>query len=183
MSARALRLAAKAHLVTQLSLGSGVCDVTIDGRPLMICGQRFVAVHAGDWSNASNESLDELVGLQVTITDRVGVTPFDRHGVEELEKAQTGLETYAEAVVAAIHMDYALMNAANALISASIAGVTKFVQPLFFRFGERPRYRDGTWFGADPPDADAGVSITLTFGDARRVQKVEDIEYEFAVTP
>lgn len=175
MSARALRLAADAHLASELSLTEGQHAVVVDGRPPMISGQRFVGVHAGDWSNANNESLDEYIGLTVTITDRIGMFPFDRQGAEALEKAQTGLETFAEAVVAAIHSNYVLMNAANALI---VGTVTTFVEPLRFRHGEKPTYRDGTWFGAEP-EQDAGLSITVVFGDARRVQKIDDMDYEF----
>lgn len=179
MSARALRLAAKAHLIDEFTLGDGVCDITPDGRPPPVCGQRFVSVHAGDWSNAASESLDERVGLKVTITDRMGVFPLDRHGLEALDKAQTGLETFAEAVVNALHMSYEHMNAANVLIQGT---VTKFVEPLRFRLGQLD-YRDATWFGATDPDADAGLSITLTFGDALRVQKIEDLDYEFLISP
>lgn len=156
-------------------LPEGVCEITVDGKPPPVCGQRFVGIHAGDWSNSANESLDERVSVQVTITDRIGVFPFDRQGAEALDKAKTAIETFAEAVVSAMHASYDVLNAANTLIEGT---VTKFVEPLRFRFGERPTYRDGIWFGGDDPDQGAGLSITLTFGDARRVQKIEDIGYE-----
>ena len=183
MSARALRLAVRNVLrsihepggPTLLIPNAESCEIVVDGRPPAFAGQRFVGIHAGDWSNTANESLDERVGLKVTITDRMGVFPFDRQAAEALDKAQTGLETFAEAIVCVIHGSNDVIDLANTIIQGT---VTKFIEPLRFRFGERPVYRDGTWLGAEDPEADAGLSITLTFGDARRVQKFEDIAYE-----
>jgi len=48
------------------------------------------------------------------------------------------------------------------------------VQPLFFRDGGRPTPRGADWFSATK-DAKAGISQTLTFGDALREQTIESM--------
>lgn len=155
-----------------MSLSANNCDLGgIGGKPPPFCGQRFVVVHADGWKNLSSESLDERIGVAVTITDRIPLTPFDRLGTEELDEATNGLEAFAESVVPIMDRgQYDILDLANAMITD---GLNTFVEPLRFRDGEQPTLQTGDWFNATHEQY-AGLSVTLHFGEALRVRRIDD---------
>jgi len=153
-----------------LNLDTKECDEQPDGQPPPMAGQRYFAISEGDWSNSATESLDETYGVEVTITLRAGVVPVDRINVALKQQ----LRIVAAQVRAKIHMNYNLMAAANAKLNASVENV--FVEPLRFRSAGKIQIREADWFWAhvtDDTKAPSGVSITLVFGGARRVQTIE----------
>ncbi|HEY1377295.1 MAG TPA: hypothetical protein VGF55_10900 [Gemmataceae bacterium] len=176
MSLLALLLAARDTLRSALVLTPAECEVTVGLKPPTGCGQSYLAVHpGGGWSNSANEALDERLGFRVTATLRIADAPYDRSGPSRLAAARQGLLARCGQVVAALHSSYDLLNAANAMIGASFNG---FVEPPRFRdagTGE-PREVGPDWFGGQPAaDRTAGLALTLTFRDARRVQAIPDL--------
>lgn len=150
-------------------------EVGLDGMPKPGCGEWYVAIHPGGWiSNSGDFDLDEVIGLSVTITRRLGSTPQDRWGPEVWVKTG-GLEQKAREIIAVIHKKYDPMNAANTLIKQ---GDDKFHQPLEFKGAAGlPQLRGPDWFSADGETEEAyaqvGVSLTLNFGEARRMQDAD----------
>ncbi len=68
--------------------------------------------------------------------------------------------------------NYAIMRAANDYIyQATPAGLTVygFVEPLRYLSRTASQLRDGSWFQGDPAEKGVGVSVTLSFGDARKI--------------
>ena len=160
-----------------LSLTTGVAgqltsDVTFDGQPPPGCGEWFYAVYAGEWRGQSGDAdLEEIVGVNVTVTRRSAFAPNDRQGSDVWAKAASGLEVQLRKVILAIHHQYDVMNAANTIITASFTG---FVEPLLFINGGKPEPKGLDWFSAEQVEAgkfaNAGIAQTLTFGKAKRLQ-------------
>ncbi len=170
MSQRALLLATRDHLRTKLGLKPEACEITFQGMPLPMSGETFFGVWEGDWNCQSTESLEETYGVSVTISVRLPAVPQDRQGPEILAKAGWGLMELAEQVRAAIHSNYELMDAANALIKSSTTN--GFVEPLRFKNGGRNERKAGDWYAARG-EKQAGMARTLTFGDAKRIQVID----------
>ncbi len=181
MSRRALLLATRDQLRTGLGLPTTkplLCEVMFDGEPPPGCGKTFYSVHRGPRDNSCRHSLDETYAANVTITMRVN-EPYDRIGTDLMEKAATGMDLQADKVRSLIHMNYTLMNAANAYIlsdyvAAGGAGVIYgFSEPLYFQGDGEPRIVGPDWFKADVTEstqAPIGIAQTLRFGGARRLQ-------------
>lgn len=160
-------------LRSQLSLDVNTCEITFDGSPPANCPPVFYGVHYGQWSASRNESLDERLGVNVTVTYKLEATPWDRIGQEIIVKARKGLEALCGQVRATLIVnDIAVIVAANAIIDANQGG-NGFEEPLRFRDGGRPTPQGGKWFKARNVQI-AGLSQTLQFRDARRVQKIEE---------
>lgn len=162
-----------AHLKTQLALDATNCGEMIDGRPPPFAGQFFYSVDESQWENASDLSLDERLGVAITITLRADATPADRMTTPLQE-----LRRRARQVRVAVHMNYDLLNLVNAAINTE-AGQTEngLVEPLKFMDGGRPMIRGPDWFWAEGEDqAITGISRTLIFRDALRVQTIESME-------
>ena len=181
MSQRALLLAVRDYLRSELEYTDSQCEVTFDGQPPAVAGERFVAIHAGSWTgDEETEGLEEEYGIEVTVSVKAGRVPRDRIGTNLLV-GPTGesLDNHLEDIRAALHLDkgaYPVLALANATIGASENG---FVVPLRFRDGGKPTEKDHAWFGVAPPDVKgllppAGIAQTLTFGGAKRVQVVEE---------
>lgn len=153
-------------LRTALSLDATGCQVTADGRPDPMCGEWFVAVHGASTTNSARNHLDERVGLSVTITRRTGFTPQDRIG----EEAVLDLFGMASWVKALIHMEYPVMDAANALIDGFNVSTNGFVEPLDFQTQQYLGPQGPSWFWSEGvDDATTGIAVTLSFGNARRI--------------
>lgn len=148
------------------------CELMPDGQPAPVCGERFVAVHPGDWTNQSTQCLEELYGLFVTVTIRLPRVPYDRIGPEIIGKAEDGLLALCERVRAAMNMSDLMRIATNALIDGEGATVNGFIVPLQFRDGGKPQIRSGAWFHSKKEPL-AGLSQTMTFGGAQRDQLIE----------
>lgn len=181
MSLRALALACRDELREALApapwgLGADSVDLQIDGRPAADSGQTYVALHPGPWRGQSGDNdLDEALGVYVTITRRLGESPADSTGVAIWGDAD-GIDALARKIVAVLHKSYAAIRRANEehleLTGFAAGG---FVEPLLFQDGGAPQVRGPDWFGAveeaeGGPWANAGLSQTITFGGARRVQ-------------
>lgn len=184
MSARAARLATRDILKTALSLNTDQCEVMPDGKPKPDAGELFVAVHPGYWHARDIEGLEEEFGVRVTVTMRLGAVPLDRAGPSAQDLLDAGLDAKCRQVMKALHLDVsgdAWLNAVNAYISADTpnAPATGFVEPLRFRDGGTSEERGAEWFWAedaehsDPP---SGLSQTMQFGGAVRVQSIETMQ-------
>lgn len=194
MSQRALLLAVRDRLCQPpadggLGYRKGIeCEVMFDGQPpVSMPGDFFVAVHPGEWIGRDAEALDELYGVNITVTLRVTKFPQDRIGINALvgDPGQR-LDRLLEAIRAKLHKDpgprsatnsnhYPVLALANAIIGAGDNG---FVEPLVFRGADPPQPRGPDWFLADvnvetrlPP---IGLSQTMRFGGARRLQVIEE---------
>jgi hypothetical protein len=184
MSQRAIMLAARDHLRNLLALGETSCDTMFDGMPYPMAGETFVAIHPGNWTGESEDSdLSENFSFFVTVTRRLGFVPFDRALRETWAKATEGIEAVCRKIIIGkpvkvtsadygLHMNYTVMNAANTTyITASYSG---FHEPVRFLNGGQPTPRGPDWFTAethqDGKTMNAGISQTLTFGQAKRVQ-------------
>jgi hypothetical protein len=159
----ALLDAARDHLRQTIDLKPAECDVTPDGQPNPMAGQRFVAVHPGAVQNAQVHCLDERYSFKVTVTCRTAQDPRDR-------KRDGGAWKLAEKVRAAIHMSYAL----TALATETDPNVV-FTEPPCYESGNSLGPRDASWFWSDR-DTDTGFAVELSFGRARRIQYIEEQE-------
>ena len=151
MSQMALLLAVRDQLreTAPLELRREECEVTHDGSPLPIAGERFAAVWPGYWRDAGSNgtSLSEEYGVNVTVSFRLPRVPLDRVGPELLAKANTGLLALCEKIRAVIHMDpqdslvVGVLPRANQLINATEEN--GFLLPLQFLDGGRAEVRPG----------------------------------------
>lgn len=182
MSQRALLLAVRDVLRQAPPQGLGLtaleCEVMFDGEPPPSCGERFCAVHPGEWQGEDIEGLKERYGVELTFTVRAGRQPKDRMGVNLLVgPAGKSLDDLLEAARALLHLDRfadQVITKANATIGSAASG---FVEPPRFRNGGRPEPKGPDWFSAEsdspgllPP---VGLAQTLTLGGAVRVQSIE----------
>lgn len=179
MSQIALLTAVRDRLVAQLSY---VKHKDIDvmpppGRPPAIAGETFVAIWGRKTTRHHNRGLDERYEVRITVSMRGGKVPWDRWGGDVWLKAATGLEATVRPIVAQIHgagtNGIALLNAANVLITGS---VDKFLSgvPLLFREEIGPTPQGSRWWGKASEDW-AGISSTLVFGEAQRLQTIENV--------
>ncbi len=162
-----------------LGLPQAQCDVLFDGQPPPGCGELFVALHPGEWTTEDIEGLNEVFGLDITVTVRVGVLPRDRMAPTSILASLAGesLDQQLEAIRALLHLDSVRdqwLNQANTYIGGTANG---FVEPPRFRGGDRPQACGPDWFGTDwdgqGPLPPVGISQTLHFGGARRLQRIE----------
>ena len=151
-----------------------VCDVGIGPEPAPACGELFIRIYPGNWSVIGKDEgadLDEVYGVNICVTRRLNYSPLDRTGTEVLIKATTGLEDVCALIRTYLHYNYTLMNAVNTALGGSVNG---FIEPLRFRDGGIPIVRGADWFSAEDETL-AGLSQTLIFGGARRLQTVESM--------
>ena len=148
-------------------------DVMFDGQPPPGCGEAFVAVHEGDWSNQAtyDEGREDFIGVEITVTRRTAFAPQDR-AVIALCDAADALDQICDQVVAIVHGNYGIMNNANTTLGGSVNG---FVRPLFFRNAGKSAPKGPDWFSASAEGhrVEVGVARTLSFGGAQRVQHIE----------
>lgn len=173
MSLNALINGVVKHLRSKSGLGldDRMCGEQIDGQPPPNAGQLYYGVHESSWTaNDTDDALDEYFGVNVTITLRMGNVPADRRGLVVVHD----LRKKARECVAMLHKNYAVLDFANAEIGAADNG---FIEPLLFQNALNTQVRGPDWFwaeGSDNADSNVGVSITLTFGGARRIQVVAE---------
>jgi hypothetical protein len=151
-----------------MSLSADETDEQILGQPPPTAGEWFHGVHGLGFTNDATETLDELYRFIVVVTVRSGFSPVDRDNVAVLRD----LRTRAEQIRAKIHSSYDLMQLVNTRVGTSANG---FVEPPRFESATPPEVRGPEWFwGEGTEDPPTGISITLTFGRARRVQRIEE---------
>jgi hypothetical protein len=187
MSVRALLLATVAQMRKPvadggLGLDENTCDTTPpSGKPPPVAGDWFYGVHRGNVVLEKDESDYRVYAIKVTISARMQSVPWDRLGPELQERMADGMDDRVDAMIAMMtNQKYVVMNAANALIEGTqdwvnVNGGTAthngFIEPLFL-LGEddEPDLRSGAWWEAQPDEPKAGISLTVRFGKARRVQ-------------
>lgn len=178
MSARALGLGLATYLSSAgLGLDDSNCRAMPDGRPTANCGQLFIAVHPGNWSNSSNLNLDERFNLSVTVTVRAGFAPHDRVGTE-VTYGEDGVLAWADKIEKAVHRKYHPTDQANQLLAqwAGDATAYGFSEPLLFLDASYLGVKGPDWFTSDDADGDdvpSGVAVELRFGKARRLQPAD----------
>jgi hypothetical protein len=179
MSQRALLLAVRDYLRQQMQLTDAECDILYDGQPPPDCGERFIAVHAGEWRGGDVEARDDTFGVNVTVTRRTSYAPADRVVSPLTGPDFLALDKTLDQVASLLHKDpaaagsgtaYPVLALANATIGSAANG---FVEPLTFRDGGRPEPKGSDWFSAEPGQGVCGISQTLSFSGARRIQTNE----------
>lgn len=182
MSRRALALAARDVLRSELDLLDEVCELAVDqGRPPPSCGERFIGVWAGSRTGNARPSggLDETYNLNVAITFRImGKAPFDRVATRMLYSQEenimaTGMEDFADRVRAVLHKDqydHSIIRAANQILSSDNFPSTGFCEPLRFMGDDEPALVSSQWFSSNGQKPH-GVVMLMRFGGARRLQK------------
>jgi IPT/TIG domain len=152
-----------------LGLSVVQCECMEDGHPPERCGEYFYSIHPGSRRNASNTNQDLIYEIMVTISQRVNVA-FDRIGTDMLLDLQEGIEILGQNIAQYVHLNYNLMNMANATILSLAAGtVYGFSEPLRFMGDDGAHLVGADWFDADPSDPVCGITIALRFGEARRL--------------
>lgn len=158
-----------------------------DGQPPPVCGQRFLAIHEGDWNilgpgTGSDYDLDETMGVQVTVTWRIHGHPFDRLGPELLYKPGEGAENLLRRIIVAIHHNQANIRLkANERIADEWGSEPDgFCTTLTMGNAGRWEWKTDDWFLAET-DADtefryAGIARTLTFIGAQRIQTIDGMK-------
>lgn len=187
MSGSAYRLAIRDRLREQLELNQGECEIQEDGRPAPRAGHTFVAIHPGSWNARypADYHLDEVIGVKVTISLKSGRYPSDTTGRNLTGNSQDAdlppFELLARQIIAEVHKNYTTMQAANDNIGNDSAG---FIEPLQFTSAPEPQHRSAEWWSrANPPSArqsqppgPAGMSQTITFDGARRIQRQQELD-------
>ncbi len=158
-----------------MSLNANECEITPEGKPFPSSGDRFFAVHCSPFSGRSDLTLDELFSVNLTISLKGTHIAYDRWGPELLARKTTGLLWYAGLLSSKLHMNYEMMDLANSLI-LEFTTQNGYEVPLQFKNADVPTIRGGDWWLAEANEPRMGMSITLYFGDANRIQTIEDEE-------
>jgi len=181
VSRRALCLAVKDALQSKFGWGDDQCDVTEEGQPVSGAGELFVGVTEGGYRCGTQNSLDELHGVDVVISRRGPFSPHDRHGRTVINDVALGLEVLADQIKALVHANETLRAKANDYVQESVSAagsvpgsIYGFCLPLWFKGVSRPQYRDGAWFHSEQPERYAGLSVTVSFDGAERLQSIAD---------
>lgn len=180
MSRRALLLATRDLLAERFDWKPPAqIEVMHDGAPPPICGDLFVSVHRQSRRSSDRNSLDVSTGALVTVTRKVSV-PYDRLGRSLLEKAKTGLDALTERMFRFLHMNYDLLQRANALWLEEWKNepvvLYGYTEPLSFEGDDGdPRIVGADWFQADQGKVALGVAQELRFGGARYVAPLDTL--------
>lgn len=183
MSGSAYRLAIRNQLRTALGLGAHECDLTPGPEPHPRAGHTFIAIHPGGWATRqpSDNYLDEVIGVLVTISLKAGRYPKDRWGPTVTGNSSDvdlpPFELIARRIIAETHLSHTLRTAANDLIANDSSG---FVEPMrFMRAAGPPQDRPPEWWSVTNQQKNsqpAGMSQTLVFDGARRIQTVAELD-------
>jgi len=170
MSVAALLLATRQTLRQALALEDTQCNVQPNGQPDNVAGDLYISIHEGDTSVLTDDSyhLTENISLRVTVTLRTG--EYTGEGFGDLMIAnERGLDAWCRQVVAALHLNWPNINAANDEIGEDANG---FALPLAYEGAGSMQTQSGEWAGGTPDDSDYFMTRELRFGGARRVQNV-----------
>jgi hypothetical protein len=192
MSLSAMLIAVRNQLRTACSFSNSECDVQNDPMPYPTAGRRVITVYPGECRGGphSDQGIHEWIGINVGITLRLSGTPNDAITSEIFLKTLTGIEALSRKVMVAVHRNYAVMAAANAIIATAndvtadpdhvppiVAFTTdKFITALEWRFTTPvPEVKLGDWFSTDNPDAinrKHGLFVNIQFVDSHRPQQI-----------
>jgi hypothetical protein len=162
----------------QMSL---VCDLAMMGKPHPAAGQVFYGVHPGSWATQNGDyDLDEMMGVKVTVSMKLGTSPADRYLTALWMTPATGLDALARAAMLAVHRNQAVRLGANVYLGSTDlldGSPNGFETELWFQGADgEPVPQGDEWFGTEPSVATQalkGMSVTLNFGLAERVQGIQ----------
>lgn len=171
----ALLVATRDRLRSELKFNPEDCIIQEDGKPTPTCGPLFVAIYGTDWSPDTldmNRGIDERADIAITVTRRMSATAFDVRGESFYINDSLAIEDTIHKIKCQVHQNYTLITAANALLT----GDNKIMEPLRWLGGDaQPQKVDNTWFSSEAPLDYAGVTMTIRFGRARRMQSLSNI--------
>lgn len=166
-----------------LGVPSAECQVMFDGMPMVSqAWDYFVAVHEASWTSIDIEGFEEVYAVDVTVTIRVTKVPMSNFGPYGLigPDMAASLLGKTEAIRALLHMDrngYPVLHRANAIIN-NPNPENGFVEPLRFLSADKAEVRGVEWFSTEIDSktrtAPVGLSKTLHFGHAKRIQVIEN---------
>lgn len=171
--------------LTGLGLSNLQCDINFDGQPVPACGELFVCIFPGAWMVSDAEGLDESFDINITVTVRMSVLPSDRQTAVTPLSSLGGkaMAQKLEEIRALLHLDNVQdqwLQRANFYLGALEGAGGAFVEPPRLRGIAAPQAQGPEWFSAERDVAGqilpCGLSQTMTFGGARRVQRIEGEE-------
>lgn len=158
-------------------------EASPDPQPYPDSGNVFIAVYAIDWSNPNTElmhGLDETFGVACCVSMKGSFSPIRGHAGNLYLKALFGLEAICRKVMLAVHQDYVIVGEANNLIRDvyPTAETDEIIEPLrWLKTDPVPTFQDHSWWHSDDDsDTFAGMSMTVYFGGARRIQARDEGE-------
>lgn len=181
MSAGALRQAVCGIIQAGLGLSSSQCGMEDTARPSASCPKElYISVHPGSWrSRHLDYGLDEEFGVKVTVSYRGSQFQLDKWGDHILGVAD-GIEVVARKIIPLIHCRYEVTHAANAILGGNSSG---FINGTYLRLAgeqEPPVDRQPSWWGGrvsvQSINTYIGMSLTMNFDGARRVQQISEME-------
>jgi hypothetical protein len=181
MSAAALRQAVAEIIRESLGLPSSQCDLEDTARPSATSAAAlYVAIHPGAWrSHRLDYGLDEEFGVNVTVSYRGTQYQPDKWG-NKLLSVSSGIEAVARQIIPLLHCKPEVTQRANVILGGTSS---LFINGEYLRLtGEQepPADRQPGWWGAPVHKQDAnsylGMSLTMRFDGARRVQEIEEME-------
>lgn len=183
MSTQALREAVQNQIRSKLGLSDAECGMQDTGQPPTGYTQKmYIAVHAGSWrAEQLDYGMRERIGCRVTVSYRGTQFQYDKWEFVT-GTLEEGVEFISRKVIWAIATyPILLIDSANRLISQSPPGASssQFVNGEFLRWQHcdlvTPRKAD--WWGASDPQArKAGMSQTIIFDGALRVQAMSEFQ-------
>jgi hypothetical protein len=141
-----------------------------------------VAVCPGSYRGGphSDNGIQEWYGVNVGITQRFNGTPTDRITQSVYLRELTGLEAVSRKVLLALHRNYAVMAAANAIIQTEAgvgATIFGFITPLEWEtITVPPDIKTGDWFWSSNENdlsRPCGLFVNVIFGNAHRPQHLD----------
>jgi hypothetical protein len=172
----ALLTAVRNQLRTVCSFSNQECQIEPDEMAPGITGHRFIAVmpngwRRGDTAESSGSARDKIYSVQVTLIMRVTHLARDRQNDNLFLKAATGMEELLDSISAAIDWQYAVIDAANTIVTAAGGSnaARGFCEPLReSAIDPKPRFVDSGIFAATAQPGSA-LARTITFDGARRI--------------
>lgn len=160
---------------TEYKLDLMHCEVTPDGKAHPDAGEWYYAVHPGSLTNSAVNYRKDTVGLYVTVTLRTDSIIQDRLG-EEAVLGRDGIVARAKRLAALLNMNYAIMDAANTLLTAAAdaAGASPFYLPLQFLEAQYLGPKGPEHFFAEGQEPTVtGLAVQISLGRAERIQSLE----------
>lgn len=180
---RALLKAVEERTQSILSLTSSNVAVRPTGKPPAFAGETFWAIHPGEFDNDLDTGRRDTYDVRITLTRKSGSYPDDRRGDELVVDPTDGMYYDAERLIAALHMDYTVLDFVGGTYGAGNwtggksyslgTSVNGFVEPLRFRMCSEPQEVGSSWFHSEDGEEVSGYVMLIVFGGALRVQTIE----------
>ena len=172
----AIRKGVQRYLQERMSFRDTECGVQNGPEPPSQAGYIYVSVHLGQENHRGlDQSIQESWGVDVTVSLKTARIPFQRWGIDAIDRPIDGLEVLGTQILNLLHHNYDLMNAINAS-----GRNLNFYRPLLAPSTQAaPQERGGAWWGAgkDSKGGQAqGMSKTFRFEGAERISVRGEIE-------